>query len=225
VKQDLASDFELFVIDRRGRGSSTDEAPGTYDIGREGEDVAAVIATSGQPTWLVGHSYGALVALEAATRSPSIAGLVLYEPASASPGHVPVANDVLDAFEAALAGGDRARALVLFFEQVVGLPAAAIDAMRGTPIWQARMAAIHTALREGRVANDFRLDQDRFRSIDVPAVVLVGTESPAWLRSAAAQAVDVLPRARLVELDGQGHMAIDQAPDLFSAEVRSAARC
>jgi len=41
----LAADFEVFNVDRRGRGDSGDTAP--YAVGREIEDIAAVIQAAG----------------------------------------------------------------------------------------------------------------------------------------------------------------------------------
>ena len=220
VRAELSAAFSLYLVDRRGRGLSTRETA-DYAIGREGEDIVAVLDAIGDPAFVVGHSYGALVSIEAALRSSSIARLLLYEPAAATPGHVPVEERVLDAFEATLGSGDRDAALELFFSEVVGVPKEAIDNMRGTPIWQARLAAIHTALREGRAANAFSLDPDRLRALRVPTTILMGDQSPAWLRSAAEHAHQAIGGSDLVVLEGQGHMAIDTAPDLFVAHVRA----
>src|SRR5215207_530479 len=70
--------FTVCAIDRRGRGGSGD--PDDYAIGREFEDVAAVVDSLGEPANLLGHSYGALCALEAALLTRNVRKLVLYEP-------------------------------------------------------------------------------------------------------------------------------------------------
>ena len=223
VRDELATSFELFLVDRRGRGLSIAEAAGPYDLAREGEDIAAVLAAAGRPALLVGHSYGAIVSIEAALRSDLVAALVLYEPAAATPGHVPIADEVLDRFDALLDDGDQVGALELFFAEVVGLPSAAIDEMRGTPIWEARLAAVHTIPREARAANAVDLSATRLAPIQVPTTVLMGTDTAPWLQAAARAAHAALPGSRFVELEGQGHMAIDLAPDRFIEEVRRAA--
>ena len=222
VREALAADFELFLVDRRGRGLSTAEADGPYDISLEGADIAAVLERAGGPAVLVGHSYGGLVAIEAALRSGLVGALVLYEPAAATPGNVPVEAPVLDRFEDLVAQGDRAGALELFFTDVDGLPMAAVDEMRGTPIWEARLEAIHTGPREGRAANAFDLSPDRLAGISAPATILMGAETAPWLQAAARAAHAALPGSRFVELEGQGHMAIDLAPERFVEEVRAA---
>src|SRR3712207_6694772 len=70
--------FAVCAVDRRGRGGSGDSED--YAIEREFEDVAAVVDSLGEPAFLVGHSYGALCALEAALLTPNVRKMVLYEP-------------------------------------------------------------------------------------------------------------------------------------------------
>src|SRR3712207_4932451 len=64
----LAQRFEVVLVDRRGRGLSRAEADGDYAIDREAEDLVAVADAVGEgaPVGVVGHSFGGLVALEAA---------------------------------------------------------------------------------------------------------------------------------------------------------------
>ena len=70
--------FSACAIDRRGRGGSGDSDE--YAIEREFEDVAAVVDSLGEPAFLIGHSYGAVCALEAALLTRNVRKLVLYEP-------------------------------------------------------------------------------------------------------------------------------------------------
>ena len=70
--------FSVCAIERRGRGGSGDSED--YAIEREFEDVAAVVDSFGEPAFLVGHSYGAICALEASLLTPGVRKLVLYEP-------------------------------------------------------------------------------------------------------------------------------------------------
>ena len=75
--------FTVYALDRRGRGGSEDAQP--YTIEREFDDVAATVNAIGEPVNVLGHSYGALCALEAALRTDHIRKLVLYEPPIPSP--------------------------------------------------------------------------------------------------------------------------------------------
>jgi pimeloyl-ACP methyl ester carboxylesterase len=74
----LAAHFTVHTIQRRGRVGSGPQGP-EYSIAAECADLAAVRAATGA-RYLFGHSYGGLVALEAARRDPGIAKLALYEP-------------------------------------------------------------------------------------------------------------------------------------------------
>jgi pimeloyl-ACP methyl ester carboxylesterase len=63
----LSAYFAVTAFDRRGRGDSEDRP--VYSIEREIEDVLAVINMSEPPVHLVGHSFGATVALLVAARA------------------------------------------------------------------------------------------------------------------------------------------------------------
>jgi pimeloyl-ACP methyl ester carboxylesterase len=74
----LVDRFTVYAVDRRGRDESGDRAE--YAIEREFEDVAAVVDSIDEPASLLGHSYGATVALGAALVARNLHRLVLYEP-------------------------------------------------------------------------------------------------------------------------------------------------
>jgi pimeloyl-ACP methyl ester carboxylesterase len=70
--------FTVYAIARRGRGE-TDATEG-HSLEEESLDVAALIRAVDEPVHLLGHSYGALVALGAAALvSSRIRKLILYE--------------------------------------------------------------------------------------------------------------------------------------------------
>lgn len=68
-------------MDRRGRGASGDGP--VYHLGREFEDVAAVVdavaAAAGSAVNVLGHSFGGLCAFGGATLTANVRRLVLYE--------------------------------------------------------------------------------------------------------------------------------------------------
>lgn len=64
VRPAFAEYFTVYTIDRRGRGKSGDDDD--YTLEQEVEDVAAIVNSIDEPVVLLGHSYGALVSLEAA---------------------------------------------------------------------------------------------------------------------------------------------------------------
>lgn len=78
VKPLLRDRFTVYAIARRGRGET--EATDGHSVEDEVADVAAVVEAAGDSVFLLGHSYGALCALNAAALVPErIAKLVLYE--------------------------------------------------------------------------------------------------------------------------------------------------
>jgi pimeloyl-ACP methyl ester carboxylesterase len=208
--------FAIYAIDRRGRGGSGDGHG--YAVHREFEDVAAVIDSIGEPVNLLGHSYGALLALEAALLTRNIRKLVLYDPGIEA-GEEIYPHEVIERLEALLEAGDRDGVVATTMREVAGLPPETVEHLRTLPVWQTRVAAAHTIPRELRAVKAYRFDPDRFRDLGVPTLLLSGGSSPAALRKAAETVNGALPDSRIVVMPGQGHAAMDTGTDLFTAEV------
>jgi pimeloyl-ACP methyl ester carboxylesterase len=219
VRDALAERFRLHLMDRRGRGLSTQENPDDYAIEREAEDIRAMVDAIGGPVLVLSHSYGGASSLEAATDCPRIARMLVYEPALSTGGELLNDSDALVDVDAAVARGDREAALTLFFSEILQLDDATIDAMRGTPVWEHRLAAAHTLAREMRAANAYRADPARLSSIHVPVRILLGTATTPSLTRAAHAAHEAVPGAELVELPGHGHAAMDADPPMFVGQV------
>lgn len=204
-------------MDRRGRGASGDAAE--YALEREAEDVVAVVGSIDEPAVLFGHSYGALVALEAALQADDLRGLVLYEPWFPVGGRELHAEDVLDELEALLDDGENERTLVLFLEDVVGLTPAEVDALRSSPNWTDRVEAAHTVLRESRAEVEYGFDPARFAGMTTPTLLLSGSESPRSVREMTDALEEALPNGRITVLEGQEHLEYYTAPELFVEEI------
>jgi pimeloyl-ACP methyl ester carboxylesterase len=83
VIQDLPSDIRVVVIDLLGFGKSPSPSWAIYNAKTQAKSVAATFLKLGitQPAIIVGHSLGALVAVEAAKRYPfAIRSLILCSP-------------------------------------------------------------------------------------------------------------------------------------------------
>lgn len=215
----LEERFTVYAIDRRGRGGSGDSD--RYEIEREFEDVAAVVDSLGEPANLLGHSYGGLLALEAALLTRNVRKLVLYDPGIEVGGEGIYPHEVVERLDALLVHGDRDGVVETTMREVAGLPPEAEEYMRSQPTWQARVAAAHTIPRELRAVKAYRFDPERFGDLGTPSLMLAGGKSPAALRKAAEAVDEALPDSRLVVLKGQGHAAMDTGTDLFTAEVLS----
>lgn len=212
----LEQRFTIYALDRRGRGASGDAF--AYSLDREVEDVAAVVEGIGGPVDLLGHSYGALISLEAAARLGNLAKLALYEPPipTAAPFVSPALTERLDTL---IAEGAREAAVATFLSEGARLPAQDIAIMRSLPAWSARVAAAHTLPRELRASTEYRFDASRFAAVRVPTLLLLGGASPPPFRAALELVQAAIPHAELAVLPSQAHAAMDTAPDMFLREL------
>lgn len=212
----------VHAIDRRGRGTSGDAAD--YDVAREFEDVAAVIdavaAASGSAVDVLGHSFGGLCAFGAATLTPNVRKLVLYE---GWPPPYPEAwalpPGVEERLDARLAEGNREGVLETFFREVVRMPDEEFVVYRALPAWQARIAAAHTITRESRAEQASPFDSEQAARITAPVLLLTGGDSPDFFTAGVDTVAAALPDARIVVIEGQQHIAIDLVPEVFADHV------
>ncbi len=212
----LRDDFTVYSLDRRGRGASTREAA-EYAIEHEGEDVLAVLADAPGPAMVFGHSYGASVTLSVLDRLSGCVAALLYEPAFSTPGHDVFIDDQLARWSATLAEGQREALLELFYREALRFDDAAIDALRPLPMWQARIAAVHTVVREAAAVRTFTPPAI---ATPFPLRFLLGDRTTPHLTASTRAAAAAVAGSELEILAGQGHVAIDAAPDLVARHVR-----
>jgi pimeloyl-ACP methyl ester carboxylesterase len=206
------------MIDRRGRGASGDGP--VYAIEREFEDVAAVADAAGGPVHLLGHSFGAVCAMEGACLTAAIDKLVLYEPPFPVGGSKPLFGpDMPERLEELLRRGERDALVELFLREVVGVTDLELQALRRSSSWPVRVKAAHTLPREVRMAETYRFDPARFAKVRAKTLLLLGTESPRLMHDSTKAAHAALPDGRVELLLGQGHAAMTTAPKMFLAKV------
>lgn len=198
----------VHAMDRRGRGGSGDSAG--YSLAAEADDVAAVVEAIGRPVDVFGHSFGALVALEAALRCSGVRRLVLYEPALGTT----TFPEETARMERSLAAGRREEVIVILLRDLAGMTEEQLAVARSLPSWAGRVAAAHTVVRETRAEEEYRFDPARFTGFRVPTLLLRGSESPAWLQAETDVVAGALPAARVAALIGHGHVAMLSDPQL-----------
>jgi pimeloyl-ACP methyl ester carboxylesterase len=212
----LQQQFTVCAMERRGRGESGD-AP-NYAIEREFEDVAALVDSIGEPVNLLGHSFGGLIVLEAALLTDNIRRLIVYE---APPMATPYPDGVLERLETLLDAGDHEGAVTTFLSEIALMPASDLEVLKASPIFPPMLDAAHTVLRELRTEEGYQIRTDRFTQLNVPALLLMGGDSPGIFRSAIEAWHAALPNSRLVEFPDQQHIAHITAPGLFIREVQA----
>jgi pimeloyl-ACP methyl ester carboxylesterase len=214
----------VFAIDRRGRGASGDTPP--YAIEREFEDIVAVVeavaALAGRPADVLGHSYGGRCALGGAATTRAIRRLVLYESAPAPPGMAFERAEVVARLRNLEAAGDGVGVLRTFLTQVVGLNEQEWAAFQASPVWQARLSAMHTVVRELTAETGQDNPADLLAAahrVRQPVLQLLGSDSGQIFRLGTAALDAALPNGRVVELPGQKHAAHHGDADRFTLEV------
>jgi pimeloyl-ACP methyl ester carboxylesterase len=214
----LEPHFTVYAFDRRGRGASGPAGP--YEVDREVEDVAVLLDQAGEPVHLFGHSSGAVLALEAALRGLPLTTLALSEPPFVVNDDRPrPPADLADRLEALLAAGDREAALAAFLREGMGLSEEAVDQIKASPQWAPWLALVHTIPFDLRIVGQGYVPFDRVAALRTPTLVLQGGASPAWMRAGTAALARALPNGRLAVLEGQGHAAAQDAPQLLAAEL------
>ena len=210
----LGARMTTYVLDRRGHGRSGDGPE--YSMDHEQDDLNAVLALAGEDAIVMGHSYGALIALGSALRRPP-ARLIVYEPPLPLDG--PIGGAAIEAYADLVDAGDMDEALAFGIRSFVRAPEDAVALLRGQPIWGALAALAPTWTRELRAIDTFPADIERFRGLATPTLLLTGELSPPWLIDVSRRLADVLPNATHVTFPGQGHDAHAFAPETVAHEI------
>jgi len=170
------------------------------------------VRARGRPAHLVGHSYGGLIALLLAVRSPDLVrSLAVYDPVAFG-----VLHDAGD--REGLADLMRVGAHPLFLDDASGGGDAwfevFVDYWNGPGAWRGMSAnGRESFLRVGRkVYYEVRsLSKDRtpraaYSGVKAPALLLGGARSPAAARRVVSLLAEALPNGRELLIPGAGHM-------------------
>lgn len=222
----LAPQFHVLAADSYGAGKSPPwPADRSIALRDEVALLEPVFARAGERFALVGHSYGAAVALVAALVHPRrVRALALFEPTlfclvdAASP----PPNDA-DGIRGAVARGIAA----LERGDAPGAAQAFIDFWMGQGAWQrmpeARRGPIAASIANLRGWAKALLEEPTplktFSELDVPVLYMLGADSPASSRGVARLLTPVLPRVRVAEFKGLGHMGPVTHPETVNAAI------
>jgi len=209
----LSPAFHVLAPDSYGAGRSPEWPSGrVIRLSDEAALLETVFAKAGSPFALVGHSYGAAIALVAALADPGrVRALALYEPTlfSLIDGESPPPNGadgirrtVAEA-SAALDAGDAGTAARLF-----------IDYWMESGSWQ-RMpddrkppiaASVVNVRRWAHALLTEPASLSAFRSLDIPVLLMTGGKTTDAARGVTRLLAGALPRVEIASFDALGHM-------------------
>lgn len=205
--------FAVRAVARRGRGG----VPATegHSVEDEARDVVRVIRAAGTPVFLLGHSYGAHVALAAAAMEPArVRKLVLYEP----PWPHLLTQRAMARLEGLAAEEDWDAFAAWFFSEILGVPADELKALRASAQWPPIVADGPATLGDFRALYRYRFNPADLGGLRMPVLLQAGTESPAELYVTAALLSEI-PGSRLGMLEGQAHEGMTTAPEQYAQMV------
>lgn len=204
MAEGLATHFTVYNYDRRGRGESGDK-PGTYEVQREVEDVAAMAQAAGGKPFVFAMSSGAALALEAAAAGVPMAGLLAYEPPYTAADPDGKTDREYEANVSRLIAQGKRDEAVAYFMRMVGVPGVGIAVMKMMPMWKVMRGVAHTLPYDARIMGRFEIPAQRFARIRVPTIVANGDKTVPTLKVAAQAAAQAVPKARHVVVPKSNH--------------------
>jgi pimeloyl-ACP methyl ester carboxylesterase len=187
----------------RGLGVSADHPDRAQE--RLSEDCAAFVSAIGEPVAAFGHSAGAVAVLGGAALAASTCrAIALYEPA------LPVSRPVMPEeaharFCTAVAEGRSTDAFWILVDDVI-VPTDEERALFSLPgIAEAAEPVLPITVRWGLELNR-PIDATSLARVAMPVLLLEGTRSSDHYRDAVRSLNETLEDARVVEIDGAGHM-------------------
>jgi pimeloyl-ACP methyl ester carboxylesterase len=203
VAEQLANNHTVYIVDRRGRGLSADAED--YSLSTESDDIKAMLGVAGDGSALLGHSYGAICALEAVRTGASVSSLVLYEPPR--PVDAPTAGAALGVYTAAVDAGDGDKAMRVAAEHFLRISPEEAAGLAASPLWAGMVELSPTWTRELIEIDKTDVLIEQYSKVDVPTLLLVGEASPAHLVGASRHLQQGLANVTEKTFPGQNHFA------------------
>lgn len=209
----LAHSYQVIAPDLYGYGDSPEwSLDQVLSLGDEMTLLTPVLKDLCGPFHLIGHSYGAAVAMTIAHEQPTrVRSLTLYEPVLFS--LLFEADSQSEAAQEILGIRESVRSLVIQ-EKLHEAGRLFVDYWSGDGVWETFQEWQRQAVakRMPKVVADFdavvghTTPLAAYRELDIPTLLLYGMESPESTRKIAEQLWNTLPKAEVRGMMGLGHM-------------------
>ncbi len=228
----ISSSFRVVAPDLRGHGESGHSEEGYAPVQFIG-DVKALARAINLPSFdLVGHSLGALIAIEFAAEHPDLVNRLVLEDGGPGMDTDAARGGSIGNFTRPLAFDTADSATSWLQAQNPRLSTRSDEEMeqmvkhRMKENWAGRWVFRHDSElywivddAPGWSKEDSKQVWEQLASISCPTLVLRGKESDLLSHEAAGQIADAIPNATLAEVPGAGHSIHSEAPDLFREAV------
>ncbi|MFL6119569.1 alpha/beta fold hydrolase [Actinophytocola sp.] len=218
---DLAARHRLIAVDLRGHGASDVPLTGYDRASAWADDIAAVLAFAGAPAVLVGWSYGGLVITDYLRErgTAGVAGLVLVgaltELGRGHPGGA--VGSAWDGIMRAVLSEDpdeAVPALTTLAKRMAATPRPGAEIQRQV----GEMLAVPPNVRKALFRRDVA-SADVLAAVDVPTLVVHGTDDTVVDPSSARYSAGKIPGAVVRWFSSTGHMPFTESREEFTAAL------
>lgn len=224
----LADTFRVLTYDRRGH-SQSERPPSQGTVREDVADLAGLIQHLGLgPTWVLGNSFGASIALRLAGTHPELLlGLIGHEPPLFSllvddRAFAPLLAEVrqrIGGVVERIAAGDHTGAAEQFVETVALGPGTCAQLPP-----EARQTLIENAptfLDEARDPEQLGFDFAWLSGFSKPVLLTLGDSSPPPFAPVVVKLAEAIPRVEVVTLRGAGHIPHITHPEAYVEATRA----
>ena len=223
----LGREFRAIATDQWGCGESPSwSGRNAFTLADEAAPIVDIMERVGRPMHLVGHSYGGGVALRVARERRALTrSLTLIEPSC---------------FHLLRNGGDKDEA---FFAEIAKVAAGVSESISNGDLWGGMAkfvdywdhagawdempynSRIKLCQRLHKVSLDFhalfeeQANLETYAALDVSTLILCGQHSPGPSRRIVEMLTEIMPRAKLSQVPGAGHMSPLTHPGVINDQI------
>jgi proline iminopeptidase len=232
----LGDDCTLLLVDQRSQGRSDTAPPETWTIGHLAADVGALAAALGLGRYAVlGHSFGAFVALRHAVEAPHGPAATIVSAGVPAGRFLEAVGEALARFEPAEL---RAQVVDSWHREAHARSPVDVERIMADQLpfhfadpRDPRIGDLLAAMREGRYSPEVlaaaadlpgdELDlEDRLAEVAHPVLVLAGRHDRICTVAAAEATAAGIPGAELCVLEHSAHMGFVEEPEAYRDVVR-----